>query len=472
MEEKYQQARSRIRNLEQIVEQKDARIEELENKLAAAQKNSANSSKPPSSDIVKPPKNKDKNDKSKTKQKRKRGGQPGHPKNERKPLSPELLDEILDLKLTKCPDCGHGLVLTADTPKVTQQIEIVEKPFIAKEFRQHFYWCEHCQCYHVADLPPEVEKSGLFGTNLTALTAYMKGRCHTSYRTLKDFFSDVMGIDVSTGFLVKQIQKTSKAPKTPYEELEELLQREKHLHIDETSFKKNGKLQWAWCFVAEFFTFFKIDASRGSKVLYETLGDDFLGSVSSDFFSAYLKYKKETETLFQFCWAHLIREIRFLAKLVDTKVYGKRLLKYVKKKFETIHRQDELTKLGFKRLMNRHKRSIMATVQRHVPEYNKAAALAKRFEVHGESYFLFVENSDIAPSNNISEQEVRTLVMDRIVTQGSRSESGNEWNERFWTIMTTCRRQGLNVMNFLRTSLYNFLYGLSPPTLVPVPTKR
>ena len=100
--------------------------------------------------------------------------------------------------------------------------------------------------------------------------------------------------------------------------------------IDETSFKKNGKLQWAWCFVAEFFTFFKIDASRGSKVLHETLGADFLGSISSDFFSAYLKYRRETETLFQFCWAHLIREIKFLATLSDTKAYGKRLLKYVK----------------------------------------------------------------------------------------------------------------------------------------------
>ena len=59
-------------------------------------------------------------------------------------------------------------------------------------------------------------------------------------------------------------------------ELEEFLKLQSHLHIDETSFKKNGKLQWAWCFVAEFFTFFKIDASRGSKVLHETLGDDFL----------------------------------------------------------------------------------------------------------------------------------------------------------------------------------------------------
>jgi len=96
-----------------------------------------------------------------------------------------------------------------------------------------------------------------------------------SYRTLKEYFHDVIGIDISTGFLVKQIQKTSTALKSPYDELAELLKQQRHLYIDEMSCKKNGKLQWAWCFVSEFFTFFKIDASRGSNVLYETLGDDF-----------------------------------------------------------------------------------------------------------------------------------------------------------------------------------------------------
>ena len=39
----------------------------------------------------------------------------------------------------------------------------------------------------------------------------------------------------------------------------------------------------------------------------------------------------------------LIREIKFLATLDGTRVYGKRLLKYVKAMFATIDRQDELT---------------------------------------------------------------------------------------------------------------------------------
>ena len=265
----------------------------------------------------------------------------------------------------------------------------------------------------------------------------------------------------------KQIKKVTAALKLPYDELAKFLKEQEHLYIDETSFKKNGKLQWAWCFVSEFFTFFKIDASRGSKVLYDTLGDDFLGSISSDFYSAYRKYQRETGVLVQFCWAHLIREIKFLATLADTKAYGKRLLKYVKAMFADIHRQDELTEVEFERLMYKHKKAIMRTVQRYVPEHQKATVLAKRFAEYGESYFLFVEDTAIAPTNNVAEQNIRTLVLDRMVTQGVRSKAGNEWHERFWTTLATCRRLGLNVMSFLRESIYAVAHGLSPPSLLP-----
>jgi len=463
-------AKKVIAQLRAELRQRDQLIAELMERIAVLEKNSANSSKPPSSDIVKPPKD---NPAVDPKTKRKQGAQNGHKPNLRKPLPPELIDKIVKLELTSCPDCGQKLDLSKTAPKITQQIELVEKPFFVTEYQQLQYWCKHCRCYHYVALPPDVEKAGLFGPNMIALTAYLKGRCHVSYRTLKEYFRDVIGVDVSTGFLVKQVKKTSAALKSPYEELEEFLIQQKHLHIDETSFKKNGKLQWAWCFVAEFFTFFKIDVSRGSKVLHKTLGDDFLGSISSDFFSAYLKYKKETETLFQFCWAHLIREIKFLATLDDTQVYGKRLLKYVKQMFATIHRQDKLTEIGFKRLMNRHKKAIQKTIQRSVPEHNKAVALAKRFEQHGESYFLFINDpSCIGPTNNDAEREIRTLIMDRMVTQGTRSEGGNEWHERFWTTLATCRRQGRKTMAFLRDAIYSFLHGLSPPSLLPVKVSK
>ena len=104
-----------------LIEELRAEIAKLKAKIAALEKNSTNSSKPPSSDIVKPPK--PKKDKER---RRKIGAQKGHKQNLRKPIAPELVDEVIKLELTECPDCGQQLDLANIEPKTTQQIELVE----------------------------------------------------------------------------------------------------------------------------------------------------------------------------------------------------------------------------------------------------------------------------------------------------------------------------------------------------------
>ena len=101
-----------------------AKVAEFE---ALLKKNSGTSSKPPSSDIVKLPKPKSK-DKDGKEIKRKIGAQPGHKQHLRTPIAPELVDEIVKLELTHCPDCGHTLSLDKIEPKKSQHIELVEKP--------------------------------------------------------------------------------------------------------------------------------------------------------------------------------------------------------------------------------------------------------------------------------------------------------------------------------------------------------
>ncbi len=75
------------------------RIARLEIELAKAKKNSTNSSKPPSSDITKPDGNKQ-DDTKKTADgkspKRKRGGQPGHPRHQRPAFEPSEVDRYFD----------------------------------------------------------------------------------------------------------------------------------------------------------------------------------------------------------------------------------------------------------------------------------------------------------------------------------------------------------------------------------------
>ena len=51
--------------------------------------------------------------------------------------------------------------------------------------------------------------------------------------------------------------------------------------------------------------------------------------------------------------------------------------------------------------------------------------LAKRFEEHGENYFRFITTPGVEPTNNLAEQAIRFVVIDRLITQGTRSEKGN-----------------------------------------------
>src|SRR5215210_3442919 len=110
-------------------------VARLSQQLAAARKDSSNSSKPPSSDIVKPPKPPP----PEGQDRRRIGGQPGHPKHERTAFPPESVNGgFFDHRLDSCPACGHDLHPTRTlTPRVVQQVDIREVPLTIEEHRSH-----------------------------------------------------------------------------------------------------------------------------------------------------------------------------------------------------------------------------------------------------------------------------------------------------------------------------------------------
>ena len=124
------------------IERLKAENSRLKEVVARLEKNSSNSSKPPSSDIVKAPKTR------KSKGKRNIGAQKVHERHLRTPFNEGQIDKIVDLTLQACPKCSGSLQATCEAPKKHQQVELVEKPFIVTEYRQHRYWCAHCRRYH------------------------------------------------------------------------------------------------------------------------------------------------------------------------------------------------------------------------------------------------------------------------------------------------------------------------------------
>lgn len=449
------------------------RVNTLERKVARLSKTSSNSSKPPSSDITKPKPKKPKTGK------RKIGAQPGHPKHERPPFPKEEIETFHDYRLDACPECDSSEVTFLDLPpRVIQQMELETLVVHKEEHRSYPVWCPHCCMIHYHSFPPNVVKEGLFKERLTALVAYMKAVDHASFSTIRKFIRDVLGEKVSRGYLRKVIEKVSSALNAPYEELLKALPLEQLLNVDETGHKENGGRFWTWVFRAELYVLFKIDKSRGSKVLLDVLGEDFNGVLGCDYFSAYHKYMKDFNITLQFCIAHLIRDIKYLTGLPDaqTKAYGKKLLAAVKEMFKVIHGRETLAPDTFDRALENARQTIMDTALTDVPSKldkngketkREAFNMAKRFRDNGKAYFVFITTPGMAPTNNIAEQAVRFVVIDRRITQGTRSEKGRETNERLWTVVGTCAIQDRSAFEFILQAIRAYFRNLPTPSLLP-----
>src|SRR5438093_2985077 len=447
-----------------------ARVAELEAQLAAAQKHSGNSSKPPSSDIVKPPKNGPEGEDTP----RTIGGQPGHPRHERPAFPPEQLDDTHDYTLDHCPDCGGKLTEAADAPKVIQQVEIIVNPIRIEEHRGQAYWCPKCQQVHYAPLPAEVVKAGLAGPRLTALVGFLKGACHASFSTIRKFLRDVVGVKISRGQLAKLVQKASASLQETYDELLAALPGEARLNVDETGHPDQGDHLWTWCFRASLYTLYRISPSRGSDVLVEVLGKEFDGLLGCDYFSAYRKYMKDFGVAVQFCLAHLIRDVKFLVEHSHpaNRRYGRLLLEHLRKLFGTIHRRDSYaSEASFRKALATIRNALVADAILELPKTREAGNLADRFVEHMDSYFRFITTPNVEPTNNLPEQAIRFVAIHRRVTQGTRGDAGQRWCERIWTVVATCAQQGRSVFDFLCQAVESHFHQTPAPSLLVNPSE-
>jgi transposase len=456
---------ARVDALEKEVAALKAIIVELREQLAAARKDSSTSSKPPSSDIVKPPTPSP----PEGQDRRQIGGQPGHPKHERMAFPPEAVKGgVFEYHLDFCPRCGGDLQPTPTiAPRVIQQVDIEQVALSIEEHRGHPAWCPHCWQFVEAPLPLPIERGGLVGPKLTTLIAFLKGICHASYSTIRKFVRDVVHVTISRGQLARIIGKVSQALEPSYQELLANLPSEERLNVDETGHKQNGDRLGTWCFRAALYTLFKIDPTRSADVLIEVLGTEFNGVLGCDYFSAYRRYLRGFDVRLQFCLAHLIRDVKYLTTLPDVRdrAYGERLREALRALFGVIHRRDQMSAEQLRRQLEGARLQVWWCGTHDVPATQASGNMAKRFEDHGESYFRFITTPGVEPTNNLAEQALRFVVIDRQITQGTRSEAGNRWCERIWTVIATCAQQGRSVFAYLEAAVAAWFDGSEAPSL-------
>ena len=423
-----------------------AEVAALKEEIAQLKKNSSNSSKPPSSDIVKPPKPAPADG-----AKRKIGGQSGHQKFARRPFEPE---EVTPVICELSQQQAQGLEVL-DRWYIFQQIRLPEKRYEVIEYRARVYYdCRTGRTFH-APLPDGVREGGLLAADITALVAFLKGACHASYTTIEQFFDQVLHLDISRSLLCKATQKASVALADCHKQLLDRLRQEPQVGVDETGHHDNGKLHWTWCFQTRDYSLFYIADCRGSEVLTKVLGKDFAGIVGCDYWAAYRKYARLFDVRMQYCMAHLIREIRFITEHRYRHIAGwaDSLLCWLKKLFKTLHRKSDYLEQSFQWRMRHIKEHFLAIV-RIPPDHKPAKLLAKRFEGdRAEDYFRFMAEPAVEPTNNDTERAVRHTVIDRRITQGTRGDGGMRWCERIWTTIATCKKQRRNVFDFIHQAI-------------------
>jgi transposase len=84
--------------------------------------------------------------------------------------------------------------------------------------------------------------------------------------------------------------------------------------------------------------------------------------------------------------------------------------------------------------------------------------------------WTFVRVEGIEPTNNDAERALRHGVIYRRLSGGTDSEAGSRFVERMLTVVATCRRQDINVLDYLTRCFQAHLDGQPIPSLLPAST--
>jgi transposase len=378
-----------------------------------------------------------------------------------------------------CPHCQSKLERAPEKDERIEQLEI--PPVLIQKILYIIlgYWCPNCKTFHKAEKPDEL-KTGLLGPNLITLITLLKSSCHASYGNIKKLVNYLGGGDVCKATLDKAVTLSAESVAPAVEELEKKLPETTETNLDATGHKENGKNLCTWAFVTSLFTLFKITVSCTAKDIKEMLGLGYRGIIGCDYHSAHKKYLKDSkkykaeigddsDTLVQFCWAHLKRDVQ---AIIDSYVgnamkYGLHLMDLEGNLFKLYHEYlKDLSNFElFSRLEACGKEFIRYAIEA-APDYRKCQNLAKRLKENGDGYLTFIYNLNIAPTNNSAEQSIRYVVIDRLVTQGTRSEKGRKNWERLWSVMATCAKQKISPHEFFKQSISAYCKGERGPSLI------
>ncbi len=392
-------------------------ISELKEQL---QKNSQNSSKPPSSDGLKKPKPSSLRQKSG----RKAGGQPGH-KGHGLRLSKEP-DEIVVHRPTECTGCPYqGQCSGCGQSPRRNEVDVEVKVHVTAHETEQYACPLRDNAIISGTFPETIQSSMQYGKGVHALATLLNTAGAVSTNRTADIMRDVFGIPISRGTIAKMVSRFAKTIAGTVAEIPAVLRQAPVVHLDETGLRVDGKIHWVHTACNEQYTWLSVQDKRGSAGM-EAAGflPSYKGIAVHDFWKP--DWHVEQVAAHAVCHAHILRELKGaeeLSALLGTPKQGRwasdlsALLIEMNNACRTAREKDEqsLAPQLMAELENRYDR-IIAQGYADTPEpkqrgkrskRGKRLALLDRLKNYKGSVCLFLHDLRVPFTNNCAEQSIR-----------------------------------------------------------------
>ena len=447
------EAHSQLFKMQELLKLALDRVTKLEERL---NKNSNNSSKPPSSDQKSNLPDKPKKD---------RKSRPGF---NRKMLPKEAIDHFHVCKIDTCPCCGAKDLVDQNKPLILQQVELPEVKAFFTQFECSKYACSSCGETSFAQLPKGVPDSA-FGPRLMALIGTLTGVFHLAKREAMQLVRDLYGVKISEGSIVNIEERVADA-------LEEIYLRiHKHVmtsvmpkHFDETSWRNNAKTHWVWVASTSNATCFRLDPNRSKEAFKRFTGILGQAPVVTDRYGAY----NDIGRPHQYCLAHLIRDFRKYAERdgPDGEI-GKLLEADLRKicKTQRQFREGNISARSRNISFGHQKRRLSDhLIDGLANGAAELSALCDRLWESMDKLWTFSNYTDVDPTNNLAERDLRKLVIWRKKSNGTRSNRGENFVEKISSVAGTVKKSHENVLNFVTDALNAFYSNQAAPFVSPI----
>lgn len=222
-------------------------------------------------------------------------------------------------------------------------------------------------------------------------------------------------------------------------------------HADETGWRTDGSSGYSWYFGSKEVSLHLFRETRSASVTKEVFGSEPLsGVLVVDRYNGYNRVPCDI----QYCYAHLLREMKDLASEFEASEEVKNYTQAMKVQLTDAMqlRKRGLSEAEYRKQATEIKEKILELSQRQA----KHAAIRKwqDFFVEKEArLYQWCQSQEIPAENNYAEREIRKTVIARKMSYGSQSQAGAKTREIWTSILQSLKKREENPRDKLVTAL-------------------